>query len=936
MEASKLQSINTYVLEKKNMIHLQKNKETNISKLVQDLALFGYAYSEYASNGTYKKIGDIVSITRFDWSFQYQISFWWETIENIYSIERKIENGEIIPLKKEEIEEIYLWRKCEIVFEWENAIIDLLDEKEIFTIIDSLEFDTNYEKLQKIKNVCSFDIVGTNSFEKINLHIDDVSIENIEKLKETLVSKKNYIYTKNTKLIENFVDYNGIENTSVSEVKAAFLKSFQTPTLNCICDDVILKTFVKKRARKTLSSDLDILLKIKNGDFIVHIDHWIWIFNGIVAKDLGGYTKEYIEILYKNDDKLFVPTTEVERISKYVWVENPTLTGLGTNEWNKHIEKAEKDIAKIAEELLEVYASRKLHNWFAFTRFKEKEQAFQHSFPYIYTHDQMTAIDDILQDMSETKNMDRLLVWDVWFWKTEIAFNAIYTAFLNKRQSILISPLVVLAYEHFEKAVDRFSSFWMRIWILTRLETQKKTSETLRKLAAGEIDLVIGTHKVLSEKIVYKNLGLIIVDEEHKFWVEDKEKIKKIKTNIDALSMSATPIPRSLNMALSGIRDISILKEAPLWRKDITSMVSIFDEGVIYNACTKEFERGWQVFFIHNRVENIETIKNTLQKIFPDKKIVVTHGRLQWDELEDRIIDFKHKKYDILLSTTVIENGIDFANVNTIFINECQSYGLSQIHQLRGRVWRSDRQGYCYLLYRKEFLNEDTVKRLKTIVKYSYLWAGFELAIKDLEIRGGWDILWVRQSGQATEIGIHLFIEMLEDKIEELKHEWVAHTSHKGNDVSIDLWISAYIQDDAFSWETDKLNFYREIESIDTLDALEDLKKEFYSVSSETPVETENLFNILTLKIKCIDYKIRSIKKVWINYEINFKNNISVEDLKSFLKLDKDVLFHIVSLDKIRTPKKSFSSDSEFLEYLLQMFHIKLDFHVKKVKLKRT
>lgn len=936
METSKLENINTYSLEKKNLLHIEKDKELNVSELLEKLANFWYTYSEYASNGSYKKIGDILSITRFDGSFQYQISLWGDTVENIYGIERKLENGEIIPLKKEEIHEVYLWRKSEIAFEWNDRIIDIIDEKWIFTILDSLEFDRNYEELLRLSNVCSFDIVWTNLFEKINLHIDDVNIENIDTLKKALQEKESYIFTKNEKLIQNFTEYNNIESSHIREVNAGFLKSFSSPWFICICDDVILKTFIKKRVKKSISSDLDLLLKIKNGDFIVHIDHGIWIFNGIVTKDLWGYIKEYIEILYKDDDKLYVPTTEVERISKYVWVDNPRLTWLWTKEWWKHIEKAEKDIERIAEELLEVYASRKLLNWFPFVYFKEKQQEFQRAFPYIYTHDQMTAIDDIIKDMSLTKNMDRLLVGDVWFWKTEIAFNAIYNAFLNKKQSIFISPLVVLAYEHYEKALDRLWHFWVKVWVLTRLESAKNVSLTMQKLASGEIDVIIGTHKLLSEKIVYKNLWLIVVDEEHKFWVEDKEKIKKIKTNIDALSMSATPIPRSLNMALSWVRDMSILREPPMWRKDISTTVSIFDEWVIYNAGIKEFERWWQIFFIHNRVENIETIKNTLAKIFPDKKIVVTHGKLPGDELEDRILDFKHKKFDILLSTTVIENGIDFSNVNTIFINECQSFWLSQIHQLRGRVWRSDKQWYCFLLYKKELLGEDTVKRLKTIVKYSYLGAGFELAIKDLEIRWGWDILGVRQSGQATEIGIHLFIEMLENKIEELKSDGIPLEKRNKEDISIDLWISAFIHDDYFNGETDKINFYREIENIRTLDELEDLKKEFYTISWNTPEETKNLFDMLTLKIKCQEYKIISIKRVGINYEINFSHTITVEELKNFLKLDKDVIFHIVSLDKIRTPKKKFSSDGEFLHYLLTMFHIKLDFGPKKVKLKRT
>lgn len=393
--------------------------------------------------------------------------------------------------------------------------------------------------------------------------------------------------------------------------------------------------------------------------------------------------------------------------------------------------------------------------------------------------------------------MDRLLVGDVGFGKTEVAFNAAYLALQNKKQVVLISPLVVLAHEHYTKAQERFASHGIHIEILTRLQSQAHATRVLKELANGTIDMVIGTHRLLSEKIQWKRLGLLIVDEEHKFGVVDKEKIKNIKADIDILSLSATPIPRSLNLALSGVRDISLLKTPPIGRKSISTLVTRYNEQVIQDAGKKELERAGQIFFVHNRVANIEVVQKQLQGLFPKARICITHGQLPGDELEDRILAFKQKKYDILLSTTVIENGIDFSNVNTIFINECQSFGISQIHQLRGRVGRSDTQGYCYLLYRKEQLDMEAAKRIQTIVDYSYLGAGFELAMKDLEIRGGGDILGVKQSGQAQEIGISLFLKMLEEKIEELKQE-ETHVSNKEHILtpvklpcSIDLGLSA-------------------------------------------------------------------------------------------------------------------------------------------------
>lgn len=393
-----------------------------------------------------------------------------------------------------------------------------------------------------------------------------------------------------------------------------------------------------------------------------------------------------MEIHYRENEKLFVPITEVGRVSKYVGDENPKLTPLGGKIWEKKIAKIREDIQIIAEEILETFAKRKLENVEAFQRNTTALSEFQSHFPYIYTDDQEQAIQDIYTDLEKNIPMERLLVGDVGFGKTEVAFNALFHAWTNKKQAILLSPLVVLAYEHYDKAIERFAEFDIEIEIVSRITTAKQFTQIQKRLSEGKIDILIGTHRVLSEKLKFRNLGLIVIDEEHKFGVKDKEKIKSLRHNVHVLSLSATPIPRSLNMALSGIREISMLRQAPEGRKNIETLVSRFDESLIQEAGKREFERGGQIFFIHNRIENIHVYEKILKKVFPSKKIIITHGRLDGNELEERILDFKHKKYDILLSTTVIENGIDFSNVNTIFINEAQGFGISQIHQLRGRV----------------------------------------------------------------------------------------------------------------------------------------------------------------------------------------------------------------------------------------------------------
>ncbi len=520
--------------------------------------------------------------------------------------------------------------------------------------------------------------------------------------------------------------------------------------------------------------------------------------------------------------------------------------------------------------------------------------------------------------------MDRLIVWDVGFGKTEIAFNAIYRSFLNKKQSILIVPLVVLAYEHFEKAKSRFKEFWLKIWILTRLETEKKVSETYRKLSIWEIDLVIWTHKLLSNNIKYKNLWLIITDEEHKFWVSDKEKIKEFKTSLDSIAMSATPIPRSLNMALSNIRQISILKTPPSGRQNIDTLINRFSNSLIEMAWNQEFSRWWQMFFIHNRVASIDFIWKILQNIFPEKKIIITHGQLPWIELEKRIIAFKKKKYDILLSTTVIENWIDFSNVNTIIINNAEQFGLSQIHQLRWRVWRSDRKAYCHLLYKQETINPETAKRLKILAEHSYVWAWFELAMKDLEIRWWWDLLGFRQSGQSSSIWINLYLKIIEEKILELQdtHKIKSWNFSKNPVTKIDLNLDLYIPNDLFWSELDKINFYREIELITDLKELKEVKKDFLqNIPNREAVFL--IFDLLELKIRAWKYFITKIFKNWINYQVNFykfeNKDKNIQSMKNILNLDKQILFIVKDLHILRSPIKSFANNEKFLEYILSL-----------------
>ena len=915
--------------QSKNIFTLQTGQTQSQESCIKAINDLWYEFHEYEKAGSYKKLWDTLFVYGFDGETTYKISFWWDEIEDI--------SREFLRETKK-LKKIQFAAQVSLFTENEtrNTLLDVLREENIFTLLDHIEFHRDYSDIwNTLSEFCCLDIIGNKSIKIQDLWIESLSISSIAKLKEVLQDecKEKTILTKNTLLIERFLTENNIEWVEVQEVKKVLLKSFlYKKNKIVICDDILSHIFIKSRIKKKLSEDIDLLLKIKNGDYIVHIDHGIGKFLWIIEKQVTWIKKEYIELKYKDNAKVFVPTTEVARLSKYVWVENPKLNSLGGKSWEKKMEKVQVDIQAIAEELLDTFANRKMSKWFPFLYHAWEMQKFQDSFPFEYTDGQSEAIEDIIKDMESKKAMDRLLVWDVWFWKTEVAFNAIYNAYLNKKQSVLISPLVVLAYEHHEKALQRFKWTGMKIWVLTRLEKQTEVTKTLKKLADWELDLVVGTHKLLSDKMKFKNLWMMVVDEEHKFGVQDKEKIKNMKKTIDILAMSATPIPRSLNMALSSIRSISILKSAPFGRKDIHTEISKYDEQLIKIAWEKEFERWGQIFFIHNRVSNIDVYKKKLEEIFPGKKVGVTHGQLPGNELENRILKFKYEQFDILLSTTVIENGIDFANVNTIFINDCQNFWVSQIHQLRWRVGRSNTQWYCYLLYKQDSLNSDAAKRLKTIVEYSYLGAGFELAMKDLEIRGWGDILGIRQSGQAREIWVSLFIKMLEEKIEQLKKN-PGKQEIDNFDTKIDLQISAFIPDSYFHSETDKLNFYREIESLNNLKDLSVMITDFKNINSIFSPEVENLFLMLEIKLKAKKYGITSIKRVWVNYQVSFRKDTSLEKLKKFLRLDREVVFSVVDISRLRSQRKHFANDKKFLEYLMKILDNKVI--NKKIKIKK-
>lgn len=917
-EIFELSHLSNYDIDK-NTLEIIRWNSYNIDEIVKNLIDFSFKFSNHLSSfGSYNREWDIINIRPVLENITIKISFFWDEVDEILIVDnetweyKKSSKYRLSP----KILEIKESKKNILNNIWE--IVKYFNNTQIFLI--SLDF---WEWIEIIDKTFSPIILrDTPNNYSLDLEIENILLSNIDELINLLKSwDKITIYTKNSKTLTNFIEYNNISwDIEIIEVPASmrYLKSFKTENNLFICDDILSDIFIKKRSRKSVAKNIDLLLEIKSWDYIVHIDHWVGIFKQIILKDLSWIKREYIEVEYKWNDKLFVPISELHRISKYIGKDNPELTGLNSTQWQKIIKSTEVEVERIAKELLEIYAKRSIVKWYSFASFDYEEEVFRKSFPYIYTLDQETCIREILADMEKWEPMDRLLVWDVWFGKTEVAMNAIYRCFLNKKQTVFISPLVILAYEHHESLKKRFANFWVKVEILTRVSTPKEESIILKKLALGEIDCIIWTHRLLSPDIKFKNLWLIIIDEEHRFWVIDKEKLNKIKSNIDILSLSATPIPRSLNFALNGIKDISIISTPPPKKKPIKTLVAKWSDELITKSIDNELEKGWQVLFIHNRVATIEATKNYLEKLLGKKaKIITVNGQMNGIEVEDRIIDFRNKKYNILLSTTVIENWVNFHNANTIIIDSADTFWLSQLHQLRWRVGRWVEESSCYLIYRKENVPDDAKKRLITIVNNSHLWAWFEIAMRDLEIRWAWDILWIKQSGKSKETWLSLYLKLLEEKIEELKtwnkNVWI--------NCQIELNISYYISEDFFNTEADKIHFFRNIESIETLEDLDFTYKTFVEWNDIIPEELNNLFLILKTRIILANYSVESLKKVWQSYIFELNKNTKVELIKEFLdKFDIEGNFVLINVHKIKVATEFYSNDKYFMKNIIDSY----------------
>ena len=614
----------------------------------------------------------------------------------------------------------------------------------------------------------------------------------------------------------------------------------------------------KYRTKFKYSSSISDINKLEVGDYVVHDVHGIGIYNGIKTLSFSGIVKDYLEILYQGEDKLYIPVEKIDLLSKYTGKEgySPKINKLGGNEWQKTKNRVKKKVQDMADDLLQLYAERESRKGFAFSPDNDMMLDFEEEFPYELTADQKRAIAQIKKDMEHSSPMDRLLCGDVGFGKTEVAFVAAFKAILDSKQVLFLCPTTILSNQHYENALERFKNFPVSIGLLNRFTSPKEVKRIIEGLSNGTIDLVFGTHRLLSDDVKPRNLGLLIIDEEQRFGVQHKEKIKKYKTNVDVLTLTATPIPRTLQMSLVGIRSLSLIETPPINRYPVQTYVIEENNQILKDAVYKELSRNGQVFILYNKVESIEEEKYKIQNLVPEARIITAHGQMNKNDLENRIYDFINHQYDILVCTTIIETGIDIPNVNTLIIMDADRFGLSQLYQIRGRVGRSDKFAYAYLMYHpSKVLTEAAIKRLNVIKEFTALGSGFSIATRDLSIRGAGDILGSEQAGFIDSVGIDLYLKLLNEEVARKKN--LNLPPEEENDSKPLLNVSTHIEDSYVSEDDLKIEIHRKINKIDSKEKLEEVKSEledrFGRISEDMLIYMyeewfEKLANVIGLK----------------------------------------------------------------------------------------
>ena len=854
----------------------------------------------------------------------------------------------------------------------ENVVIFFDNYHKITEKVESLRqyFLTNLQEINR--TYIHQNIIDDNAFEKIqnkkvrkyylsNLKLNEKIIEksyNIDitdlvyyvneeyltkEIREKLDSDYKVLISLNTQKQKDYVEkilfdnyfyddiYYGIKNGKIFiDVNKYHLKGFEDKKNKIFLltpRELFTEEERKKRRVKfkyTNSEKIRNYQELNIGDYIVHISHGIGLYEGIENIEVNGVHKDFLKIVYDGGDVIYVDINNMNYIQKYTASTDnrkPQLNKLGTKKWQQVKNKVRREIEDISEDLIKLYIKRELSSGYAYSFDSSLQQEFEDDFSFIPTDDQLKATEEIKRDMEKQRPMDRLLCGDVGFGKTEVAMRVAFKAVMDAKQVAVLVPTTLLAEQHYENFVNRFANFPVNIEVVSRFKSAKDITEICKRLREGKIDIIIGTHKLLNDKFKYKDLGLLIIDEEQRFGVKHKEKIKHLKNTIDVLTLSATPIPRTLHMSLIGIRDLSVIETPPSERQPIQTFVTAQNNMIVKEAIMNEVSRGGQVFYVYNRVDSIDEKYLELKRLLPDINIAYAHGRMTQRELESIMSDVIDRKYDLLITTTIIETGIDISNVNTLIVEDADRFGLSQLYQLRGRVGRSSREAYAYLMYQPfKALTENSEKRLSAIKNFTTLGSGFKIAMQDLSIRGAGDVLGGRQHGFIDSVGYTLYSQMLEQEIQikkgilepileqdktqdaEYYENIIKESAPKlqkdlfeaeNDDFEIKLNVDAFIPKEYISSDADKIDFYKRLNSVITDEEIDSIVEDLIDRFSDFGTEVTNLIDICYLKVKAKESRVTSVKelanKVIVTFEKDIVNKLKGKELFAALMPHKDV-----------------------------------------------
>ena len=768
--------------------------------------------------------------------------------DNDNLIKNLIEKGKVVP---QAISNIQPFSRIEELVEESKKVTLYIEKQDNKVDRQAQNYNFSYRAINYFKSEIEtlFTDIRKAQEQGKNIYVVVATKEKAKKLKEIL-EKENIICKIEEKLDKTIIvkSQEKIITIAIGKLTEGF-ENYDINQVVIAADELIeggkkKKTFAHqayKEGEKVVFADLKI------GDYVVHKNYGIGIYIGVNTITADGTTKDYIKLKYQNDDILYVPTNQLDSIRKYNGGDaiNPPINKLGSKDWRETKERVKKNLRAVARELIELYAKREKAKGYAYSKDTPWQTQFEDQFPYQETDDQLRCIEEVKKDMESQKPMDRLLCGDVGYGKTEVAIRAAFKAVMDHKQVAYLVPTTVLAGQQYEEFKERMKDFPIKVEILNRFKSPKYQKEVIKKLALGEVDIVIGTHRLLSKDVEFKDIGLLIIDEEQRFGVKAKEKIKEYKANIDVLTMTATPIPRTMHMSVVGIRDMSVIYDPPQNRKPVQTYVLEYDQEVIKEAITKELERDGQVFYIFNNVENIQKKADDIARLVPEARVAYAHGRMTGKEIEDIMQEFIEKNTNVLVCTTILESGIDIPNANTIIVENADRMGLAQLYQIRGRVGRSSRQAYAYITYKKDkMLAEVADKRLKAIKEFTEFGSGFKIAMRDLEIRGAGSLLGEIQSGHLEQVGYDTYCNLLDEVVKEMQGKEV----EPDLDIQIDLNVTSYIPDEYISDSSQKIEIYQNIALCKNEQDIQNVVDEIIDRFGNMPGELENLLDIARIK----------------------------------------------------------------------------------------